>query len=166
MISASFPQMPTKPLFSFQLRRCVLQRFFIRKVSVALRGFNGTEQGIRGNLDKISPLYAWHLVIHDEVQELGIRCFSCSWCSFQLRDTTTQPCMPCHGARLRSSASTDYFDLTSRISVRHRPSVCGSFDRSALELRAQRSSSPFCTSARPSTIRYDGEDGGRCGGSV
>lgn len=73
--------------------------------------------------------------------------------SFQLRDTTTsRPCMPCHGARLRSPASPDYFDLTSRISVRHCPPESGSFDRSALELRAQRSSSPFCTFARPPPI--------------
>jgi hypothetical protein len=44
--------------------------------------------------------------------------------------------------------------------------VSGSFDRSALELRAQRSSSPFCTFARPSNpfgtaaTMMDGDGGG------
>ena len=122
--------------------------------SVALYGFNGTDQGFHANLNNMSTIHVSHSTnrpFQDAIQELGVRCFAYS---FQLRDTTTssRPCMPCHGARLRSPASPDYFDLTSRISVRHRPPESGSFDRSALELRAQRSSSPFCTFARPPPI--------------
>jgi hypothetical protein len=110
-------------------------------------------KGFHGNLDNMSPSCASYLAnrtIHHEIRGLGICSFSCS---FQLRATTTSRACRAMGQVCGSAASADYFDLSSRISVRHRPPVSGSFDRSTLELQSRRSSSPFCAIARSSTHR-------------
>jgi len=85
-ICAASPQIPDEPS---SYAHCVSQRLFHLAASVALYAFNGTAQGFRGNLDNMSSLHMRCLAnwtLHDELQELGMHCFSCS---FQLRDTTT-----------------------------------------------------------------------------
>lgn len=128
----------TRNGFSFQRRRWRYTRSTARNMN-----FTSILTTCRLCVHRIWP-------IEPLIQGLGMRSFSCS---FQLRDTTTSRACRAMGQGFGSAASADYFDLTSRISVRHRPPESGSFDRSTLELQLRRSSSPFCAIARSSTLR-------------